>query len=105
MSLTALDRGVRSAGAAGVDTLVALQRLDLGHTFPAGAFDLVSTQYLHAPIDLPRNRILQAAATAVAPCVTTAAGCSSRARSESATTDPGGDPAMISDSVVKARRR
>ncbi len=129
------------AEAAGVDQLVDWQRHDLGHTFPTGTYDLVTAQYLHAPIDLPRDRILRAAAAAVAPGGTllvvghassppwaphpeshgafpdpadTAQAIGLHDNSwalltceirERATTDPSGEPATVSDSVVKARRR
>jgi SAM-dependent methyltransferase len=36
-------------------------------TFPVGAFDLISAQYLHSPVELPRDRVLQAALAALAP--------------------------------------
>jgi SAM-dependent methyltransferase len=32
---------------------------------PSGAFDLVSAQYLHSPIEFPRLRVLREAASAV----------------------------------------
>jgi hypothetical protein len=34
---------------------------------PAGSFGLVTTTFLHSPVDLPRTRILRAAAERVAP--------------------------------------
>ena len=66
ISQTALERGARGAAAAGVAERVDWQPHDLAHTFPDGSYDLVSTQYLHSPVDLPRGRILRAAAQAVA---------------------------------------
>ena len=66
VSRTALGRGARLAEAAGVGGLVDWQWNDLAHTFPSGEFDLVTAQSLHAPIDLPREEILRAAASATA---------------------------------------
>jgi hypothetical protein len=40
---------------------------DLAPTFPSGALDLVSDQYLHSPIELLRIYVLQEAASAVTP--------------------------------------
>ena len=67
VSATALARVAARAAAAGVGDRVETQRHDLGRTFPDGAFDLVSAQYLHTPVAFPRDRVLQAAARAVAP--------------------------------------
>ncbi|WP_079031917.1 SAM-dependent methyltransferase [Streptomyces specialis] len=67
VSGTALGRASVAAAEAGVADRIDFQRHDLTRTFPAGAFDLVSAQYLHAPLDFPRERILRAAAGAVAP--------------------------------------
>ncbi len=36
-------------------------------SFPAGVFDLVSAQFLHSHGDMPREKILRNAASAVAP--------------------------------------
>lgn len=70
VSRTALDRGARAAAAAGVAERIDWQRLDLAEGFAAGAYDLVTAQFLHSPIDLPRDRILRSAAAAVAPAGT-----------------------------------
>jgi SAM-dependent methyltransferase len=67
VSATALARAAEAAAAAGVSDRVDLQRHDLAASFPAGTFDLVSAQYLHSPIAFPRERVLRAAAGAVAP--------------------------------------
>lgn len=67
VSVTALDRASASAATAGLEDLIDFQRHDLAHTFPDGTFDLVSAQYLQSPIEFPRERVLQAAASAVAP--------------------------------------
>ena len=66
-SVTALDRAWSHASAAGVEARIDFQQHDLARTFPAGAFDLVSAQYLHSPVEFPRDRVLQRAASAVAP--------------------------------------
>jgi SAM-dependent methyltransferase len=67
VSATALDRASADAATAGVADSIDFQRHDLALTFPSGAFDLVSAQYLHSPLDFPRDRVLRAAARAVAP--------------------------------------
>ena len=67
VSATALDRASAEAVAAGVEDRIDFQQHDLARTFPSGAFDLVSAQYLQSPIEFPRERVLQAAAQAVAP--------------------------------------
>jgi SAM-dependent methyltransferase len=138
VSPTALERGARAAEEAGVEA--EWQWHDLADTFPTGVFDLVNVQYLHSTLDLPQDRILSAAASAVAPRGTVLVVghaavppwsrhhhdhvfpqpdeiarslgledadwdievCETRER---ATIAPNGEPAEISDSVVKARRR
>lgn len=67
VSATALRRAAAQAAAAGVEARIDFQQHDLAHTFPTGSFDLVSTQYLQSPVAFPRSRVLQAAASAVAP--------------------------------------
>lgn len=60
--------GVRAhAAEQGLDHLVRAERHDLGQTFPAGAFDLISAQYLHTPLPLDRARALRTAAHALRP--------------------------------------
>jgi SAM-dependent methyltransferase len=66
VSATALDRAAADANTAGVADRIDFRRHDLALTFPAGAFDLVSAQYLHSPIEFPRVRVLREAAGAVA---------------------------------------
>ena len=61
---SALDTGAAQAAAAGV--AVAWERHDLGASFPAGTFDLVTASFLHSPVELPRTAILRRAADAVA---------------------------------------
>jgi SAM-dependent methyltransferase len=65
VSATALARAGEDAAKAGVADRIDFQRYDLALTFPSGAFDLVSAQYLHSPVEFPRVRVLQEAASAV----------------------------------------
>lgn len=67
ISQVALDRAARYAAEADVAGRVDWQRHDLGVSFPAGTFDLVSAHFLHSHGDMPRERILRTAASAVAP--------------------------------------
>ncbi|MBS1895533.1 MAG: class I SAM-dependent methyltransferase [Actinobacteria bacterium] len=67
ISGNALARSAEHAVAAGVAGRIHWERHDLGASFPSGEFDLVSASYLHSPISIPRDRILRAAAGAVAP--------------------------------------
>ena len=67
ISATAMERGARRATEVGVT--IVWDRHDLQASFPAGAFDLVSAQFLHSPVERPDERagILRSAAAAVAP--------------------------------------
>ena len=67
VSATALRRAAAHAVAAGVADRIDFQRHDLTGTFPGGDFDLVSAQYLHSPVEFPRDQVLREAARAVAP--------------------------------------
>jgi SAM-dependent methyltransferase len=67
VSATALDRAAADAATAGVADRIDFRQHDLGLAFPPGAFDLVSAQYLHSPIEFPRARVLREAASAVKP--------------------------------------
>ena len=67
VSATALDRAAADAATAGVADRIDLRQHDLAATFPSGAFDLVSAQYLHSPIEFSRVRVLREAASAVTP--------------------------------------
>ena len=67
LSATALGRAAVDAATAGVANRIDFQQHDLAVTFPSGAFDLVSAQYLHSPIEFPRARVLREAASAVTP--------------------------------------
>ncbi len=64
---SALDTGAEKAAAAAVATAITWEQHDLGVSFPAGTFDLVTTSFLHSPVELPRTAILRRAAAAVAP--------------------------------------
>lgn len=64
ISQAALDIAARHAAEAGVP--VTWERHDLAESLPAGRFDLVTTSFLHSKVELPRARILRAAAAAVA---------------------------------------
>ncbi|MEU4835232.1 methyltransferase domain-containing protein [Streptosporangium sp. NPDC023615] len=73
ISRIALERAARHAASVAGDVAgdvagrIDWQRHDLATSFPEGTFDLVSAQFLHSPGDMPRERILRAAASAVAP--------------------------------------
>ncbi|WP_372411277.1 class I SAM-dependent methyltransferase [Streptomyces luteireticuli] len=67
VSPTALGRAAAHATASGVADRVDWRQEDLTRSFPGGTYDLVSTQFLHSPVELPTERILRAAAEAVAP--------------------------------------
>lgn len=65
VSATAVERATTHAVDAGVTERTTFQQHDLTRTFPAGTFDLVSAQYLHSPVEFPRERVLRAASRAV----------------------------------------
>lgn len=67
VSARALASAARNAEAAGVGDRIAWEHHDLGATFPAGSFALVSACFLHSPVEIPRGQILRRAAEAVAP--------------------------------------
>ncbi|MBA2946107.1 class I SAM-dependent methyltransferase [Streptomyces himalayensis] len=67
ISRLALERAAAHAAAEGVADRIDWQQHDLAASFPDGAFDLVSAQFLHSPVEMPREKILRNAATAVAP--------------------------------------
>ncbi|NDU76606.1 methyltransferase domain-containing protein [Actinomadura sp. DSM 109109] len=67
ISGVALERAAGHAADAGVADRVDWQRRDLAVSFPEGTYDLVSAQFLHSPADTPREKVLRAAAAAVAP--------------------------------------
>jgi SAM-dependent methyltransferase len=65
VSQTALDRAAADAAARNLGDRVDFQRHDLTESFPDGAFDLVSAQFLHSTVALDRTRLLRRAAEAV----------------------------------------
>ncbi|MGZ4729900.1 MAG: class I SAM-dependent methyltransferase [Acidimicrobiales bacterium] len=67
VSGTALERAASQADAEGLGDRITWERHDLASSFPEGTFDLVSVQYLHSPVELPREQVLRAAIGAVAP--------------------------------------
>ncbi len=67
VSTTAMARAERHAVAAGVGGQIDWQQHDLGSSFPVGRFDLVTTHYLHSPVEFGWAAVLGLAAAAVAP--------------------------------------
>ncbi|MEU1127264.1 class I SAM-dependent methyltransferase [Streptomyces sp. NPDC005899] len=67
ISRVALERAASHAAEAGAADRIDWQWHDLGASFPKGEYDLVSAAFLHSMGDLPRERILRRAASAVAP--------------------------------------
>jgi SAM-dependent methyltransferase len=67
VSARALATATDHAQAAGVGDRIAWERRDAGASLPQGPFDLVTTSYLHSPVEIPRRDILRAAAGVVAP--------------------------------------
>jgi SAM-dependent methyltransferase len=65
VSDVALDRAARHAAEKNVADRIDWQRHDLGTSFPAGRFDLVSAHFLYSRGEMPRERILRTAAGAV----------------------------------------
>lgn len=67
IAATAVDRVRAVATEAGLSDLVTTERHDLGETFPAGTFDLISAQYFHTPFHLDRAGVLRTAAHVLRP--------------------------------------
>ncbi len=67
ISQTALDRASADAVARDLAAQIDFQRHDLTQSFPSGAFDLVSAQFLHSTVPWDRPRLLRRAAETVAP--------------------------------------
>ncbi|MGN6403296.1 SAM-dependent methyltransferase [Sinomonas sp.] len=67
ISAVALDRAAQHAEEAGVAQRITWLRRDLTEWTPEGEFDLISAEFLHSPIELPRELILRRASEAVAP--------------------------------------
>ncbi|WP_136056387.1 class I SAM-dependent methyltransferase [Microbacterium sp. K24] len=67
ISATALAVGAAEAERTGLADRIQWIRADLSTWQPSGEFDLVTSAFLHSPVDLPREEVLRRAATAVAP--------------------------------------
>lgn len=67
ISSAALAHGRDAARAAGVDDQITWAQVDLDDDFPTGSWDLITTSYLHSPVELGRASILNRAAAAVNP--------------------------------------
>jgi SAM-dependent methyltransferase len=67
VSEIALQRAAAEARTRGVLDRIDFQQHDLSDSFPDGAFDLVSAQFLHSTVRLERPQILNNAARVVAP--------------------------------------
>jgi SAM-dependent methyltransferase len=67
ISQVALERAAAHAAGVGVADRITWERHDFSQSIPSGPFDLVSAQFLHSPVDDPRDPALRAAARAVAP--------------------------------------
>ena len=67
ISPTALARGAAKADSAGLTDRINWVEQDLAEWHPNETYDLVSAQFLHSPVELPRDEILRRASTAVAP--------------------------------------
>lgn len=67
VSPTAISRGQAAAQGAGVSDRISWEEHDFTVSLPEGNFDLVSAQFLQAPVDFPVEFVLSAAATKVAP--------------------------------------
>lgn len=65
ISPTAIAFGAARAAEAGLD--IRWIEADLASWWPEEEFDLVSSHFLHSPVELPRDDILRRAAQAVAP--------------------------------------
>lgn len=67
ISATALAVGSAQAERAGLADRVHWLQADLSTWQPTGEFDLVTTAFLHSPVELPREEVLRRAAAAVTP--------------------------------------
>lgn len=67
ISATVVENVAALAQSAGLADHVEAERHDLTETFPAGAFDLVSAQYLQSPFPFARRDVLRRAAHALRP--------------------------------------
>ncbi len=66
ISATALQRARAAAAEQNLLARIVFERHDLPDSFPDGHYDLVSSQFLHSPVRLARDRTLRRAADAVA---------------------------------------
>lgn len=67
ISAAALKHGRSAAERVGVSSRITWRQIDLDSEFPSGSWDLVTTSYLHSPVDLERTNIVRNAASAVNP--------------------------------------
>ncbi|WP_422935315.1 SAM-dependent methyltransferase [Sinomonas sp. P47F7] len=67
ISGVALERAARHAQEAGLEDRTVWLHRDLAEWQPDAEYDLVSAQFLHSPLEFPRERVLLTAARAVAP--------------------------------------
>lgn len=67
ISSVALEVGAREAAKAGVSDRITWEQTDLTTWRPSAQYDLVTSAFLHSPVDLPRDDILRRAVSAVAP--------------------------------------
>lgn len=67
ISQTALAVGAAEAAARGVGDRIRWVQADLLEWHPDAEYDLVTSAFLHAPFEFPREQILRRAASAVAP--------------------------------------
>lgn len=66
VSATVLERARAQAAERGLTANVTFEKCDVSQSLPNGSFDLVSAQYSHTPIDIPREQVLRRAAESVA---------------------------------------
>lgn len=67
ISATALAVGAAQATRAGLAERINWVQADLATWNPSSEFDLVTSAFLHSPVELPRQEVLRRAASAVAP--------------------------------------
>lgn len=67
ISSIALEVGAREAAKAGLSDRVEWVQTDLTTWRPSAQYDLVTSAFLHSPVELPRAAILRRAVSAVAP--------------------------------------
>lgn len=67
ISSMALEVGAREAAKAGLSDRIEWVQSDLTTWRPSAEYDLVTSAFLHSPVDFPREAILRRAVSAVAP--------------------------------------